>query len=129
MPQQGGTPIDGIFVPTDFIPVIHSGYLMFGEGIPSNHQVVWVIILLETMGWFKAPDRVPLKARCLKCEDPRIIKRNLQALKEELSKQNTCQWLEELVQQAKGQRLTQAQQHKLEVINSETTTEKLTAEN
>jgi len=55
MHNQGSTPIDGIFVPTAFIPEIHSGYLAFGEGIPSDHRAVWIDIPIDMLGWFKNP--------------------------------------------------------------------------
>jgi len=127
--NQGSTPIDSIFVPSNFIPAIHSGYLAFGEGIPSNLRAVWVDILIDTLGWFKTAERIPLQVQCLKCKDPRIVKRYLQALEEELTKHNTIARLEELTQQASSRRLTQAQQNQLETIDSETTRAKLAAGN
>jgi len=46
--------------------------------------------------------------RQLKCEDPRIIACYIQALKEELAKLNTCQWLEDLALKVKGTLLNES---------------------
>jgi len=102
------TPIDRIFVLDDFIPAIHSGYLAFGEGIPSNHQAVWIDIPIVTLGWFAPPNWVSLEVQQLKCENPRIIACYIQALKEELTKLNTCQWLEDLALKVKGTLLNES---------------------
>jgi len=59
----GSTPLDGIFVLSDFIPAIHLGYLAFREGIPSNHRAVWIDIPIETLGWFKTAEWIPLQGR------------------------------------------------------------------
>jgi len=126
--NRGSTPIDGIFVPSNFIPAIYSGYLVFGEGIPSNHRAVWVDILIETLGWFKTVEWIPSQAWWLKCEDPWLVKRYLQALEEELTKPTTFTRLKILVQQVSGHWLTCAQKIQLETINSETTMAKLAAE-
>jgi len=72
---------------------------------------VWVNIPIDTLGWFKTPERISLKA-----------------LEEELTTHNTITRLEELAQQASNHRLTQAQQNQLEIIDSETMRAKLAAE-
>jgi len=66
--NYGQNPIDGIFVPTEILSLIKSSYLAFGEGIPSNHQVVWIDVPILALGWFSTPTVVPLKARRLKCK-------------------------------------------------------------
>jgi len=81
MHNHGSTPINGIFLAPDVTQNITSGYVAFGEGIPSNHQAVWINILVGVMGWFAPPDTVPLKAWQLKCEDLRIVARCNLALK------------------------------------------------
>jgi len=35
--NRGSTPIDGIYIPPTLLPHVTSGYLAFGEGIPSDH--------------------------------------------------------------------------------------------
>ncbi len=72
--NRGTNPIDGIFIPNALLPHVSSGYLTFGEGIPSDHRALWIDIPLEALGWFTIPESIPLKARRLKCNDPRVIK-------------------------------------------------------
>ena len=60
--NHGSALIDGIFLPANLILTIQLGYLAFGEGLPSDHQVIWVYILVVTLGWLAPPDMVPLKA-------------------------------------------------------------------
>jgi len=31
-----------IFIPTHFLPHCWGGYLEFGQGVPSDHQVLWI---------------------------------------------------------------------------------------
>jgi len=61
--NRGSAPIDGIFMPAQLIPNIRSGYLAFGEGIPSDHRLIWVDIPVAALGWLTPPEMVPLKAR------------------------------------------------------------------
>jgi len=51
--NRGSMPIDGIFLPTNLIQTIQSGYLAFSEGIPSNHRVIWVDIPVTSLGCVK----------------------------------------------------------------------------
>jgi len=60
--NRGSAPIDGIFLLAQLIPTIQSGYLAFGEGIPSDHQLIWVDVPVAALGWLAPPDMVPLKA-------------------------------------------------------------------
>jgi len=43
--NHGSLPIDGIFAPAAIIPFCQVGYLAFGNGVPSNYQVIWLDIL------------------------------------------------------------------------------------
>ncbi len=61
--NRGSAPIDGIFLPVNLLPTIQSGYLAFGEGVPSDHRLIWVDIPVEALGWLEPPEMVPLKAR------------------------------------------------------------------
>jgi len=61
--NQGSMLINGIFLAPELIQNITLGYLAFGEGIPSNHQAVWIDILVKAfLRWFVPPDAVWLKA-------------------------------------------------------------------
>jgi len=56
----GTNPIDGIFIPTPLIQEVTSGYLAFGEGIPSDHWALWINIPIAALGWFTVPEPIPL---------------------------------------------------------------------
>jgi len=58
--NQGKMPINGIFIPTNLIQTVQSGYLAFGEGIPSDHRAIWIEVPLAALGWFNVPESVPL---------------------------------------------------------------------
>jgi len=49
--NRGSAPIDSIFLPANLLPTIQLGYLAFGEGIPSDHHLIWVNILVAALGW------------------------------------------------------------------------------
>jgi len=42
--NRGSLPINGIFLLSALLDYCESGYLEFGEAIPSNHQAVWINI-------------------------------------------------------------------------------------
>jgi len=115
-------------MPAQLIPNIQLGYLAFGEGIPSNHRLIWVNIPVAALGWLTPPEMVPLKARRLKCEDPRIVTRYNQDLEKALNLSNLPDRLQALEKSVAGHRLTRKQQKLLEAIDEETTKAKLTAE-
>jgi len=112
--NRGTMPIDGIFIPTSLIPAVRSGYFAFGEGIPSDHRAIWLDIPLATLGWFQVSEPVPLRARRLKCNDPRIIRKYNEALQEQLKLHNLEQRITDLTQQVWHHRLTRKQQQKNE---------------
>jgi len=58
--NQGKTPIDGIFIPTNLIQTVWSGYFAFVEGIPSDHHTIWIDIPLAVLGWLNIPESIPL---------------------------------------------------------------------
>jgi len=43
--NRGSLPIDGIFLPSVLLNHCESGYLEFGEAIPSDHRALWINIL------------------------------------------------------------------------------------
>jgi len=95
----GTNPINGIFIPSTLIQDVTSGYLAFGEGIPSNHRAVWIDLPLVALGWFNIPESVPLQARRLKCNDPRIIQWYNKALQEKLNQHQLAHCIKTLTQQ------------------------------
>jgi len=42
--NRGSLPIDGIFLPSALLDYCESGYLEFGEAIPSDHRALWINI-------------------------------------------------------------------------------------
>jgi len=115
--NRGTNPIDGIFIPTQLIQEVTSGYLAFGEGIPSNHQALWLDIPIAALGWFTVPKPTPLRARRLKCNNPRIIRAYNDALKEKLDQYQLPQRIELLTHQVRHNRLTRKQQWEYEEID------------
>jgi len=115
--NRGTNPIDGIFIPNALLPHVSSGYLTFGEGIPSDHRALWIDIPLEALGWFTIPESIPLKARRLKCNDPRVIKTYNDTLLHQLEVQHLTQRLERLTSHIKNNRLTRQQKWEYEEIN------------
>ena len=115
--NRGTNPIDGIFIPTNLIHTVQSGYFAFGEGIPSDHRAIWIDIPLATLGWFTMSESVPLRAQRLKCNDPRIVNKYNEALQEKLELYNLTQRMENLTQQVRNNRLTRKQQREYEEID------------
>jgi len=126
--NRGSAPINGIFLLSQLLHTILLGYLAFGKGIPSDHRLIWVDIPAAAFGWLTPPETVPLKARRLKCEDPRIVAQYNQELEKALTTSKLSKRLQALEQVVTGHRLTQKQQQHLEAIDEETTKAKLTAE-
>jgi len=42
--NQGSLPINGIFVPMTLVDQCSTGYLAFGEALPSDHCALWLDI-------------------------------------------------------------------------------------
>jgi len=102
-------PIDGIFIPPLLLTNVMSRYFSFGEGIPSDHRALWIDIPLAALGWFTVPESIPLKAWRLKCNDPRIIKKYIEALELQLDTHQLPQRIELLTPQTRHNRLTRQQ--------------------
>jgi len=97
--NRGTTPIDGIFIPPLLLPQVTTGYFTFGEGIPSDHRALWIDKPLAALGWFTVPSSIPLQARQLKCNDPRIIKKYNDVLQLQLKAHQLPQCMERLTAQ------------------------------
>jgi len=87
--NRGMLPIDSIFAPDALIPMCHAGYLAFREGVPSDHQAVWMDIPSALLHMCK--DTYPVKAstRRLQCADPWVVLWYNTLLHEQLMKANT----------------------------------------
>jgi len=115
--NRGTNPIDGIFIPIALLPNVSSGYFAFGEGIPSNHRTLWIDIPLAALGWFNVPEPIPLKARRLKCNDPRVIKTYNDTLLRQLEAQKLPQRIDWLTSQTSNNCLTRQQKWEYEEID------------
>lgn len=68
--NRGSKPIDGMFCSTS-LQVTACGYLPFGH-FPSDHRGVWVDITYGSAFGHHIPKCIQPAARRLKCNDPRI---------------------------------------------------------
>ena len=73
--NRGSTPIDGIFVTSTLLHHVKTGYLAFGEAVPSDHRCLWVDIPFAIAFGHNLPPIVYARARRLQCGDPRIVQR------------------------------------------------------
>ena len=71
--QRGSAPIDGIFI-SEGLNVTAGGYLPFGEG-GSDHRALWVKINEVSAFGYAMEKVVPIMARRLTLEDPRVVGR------------------------------------------------------
>lgn len=76
--SAGATPIDEIFV-SSTLNISGAGYLEHGS-TQGDHRPIWIDVHKETALGTKYPDLPSHKARRLKCQDPRIVKRYLKTL-------------------------------------------------
>jgi len=92
--QRGSTTIDGIFISTKLLPQVKSSFLAFGKATHSNHHMVWLDIQSKLMGVHQPKEIIHAKARRLKCQDPQIVHKYNQFLKEAVVEQGIEHQLE-----------------------------------
>ena len=73
--HRGTLPIDGIFMSEDIVPD-RAGYLGFGE-VPGDHRGIWIDVSNTELLGYNANNILTPKARRLKLEDPRVVKKYL----------------------------------------------------
>jgi len=56
--NRGSHPIDGIFIPLSLLEQCQTGYLGFGEALPSDHRALWINV--------DAQNICPLKPEAIK---------------------------------------------------------------
>jgi len=78
--QQGRRAIDGIYMSRSLLQGARGGFLQFGDVMGSNHRTVWVDIGAELVGMAHQDPITSPARRCLKCVDPRIVKKYNQEL-------------------------------------------------
>jgi len=94
--QRGVNPINGIFMAPQLLEKAASGYLSFGNAIPSDHQAIWLVIHLPEVCPLDQEVSIKLQACWLQCKDPRIVDQYNMSLLEMLEKQNLPQRIWEL---------------------------------
>lgn len=92
--QRGKDPIDGIFVSQD-MNIARAGYLGFGD-VPGDHRGIWVDIPNTEILGYNMNDIEPPKARRLKLDDPRVVRRYLEILDELFRKEGVYQRVKKL---------------------------------
>ena len=74
--DRGSAPIDGLFV-SRTLRGLKCGY----DGFVWDHRLLWIEIPLTIAFGHDVPPIIKAKARRLKCEDPQVVKRYLEAYK------------------------------------------------
>ena len=77
--DRGSAPIDGLFV-SRTLRGLKCGY----DGFVWDHRLLWIEIPLTIAFGHDVPPIIKAKARRLKCEDPRVVKRYLEAYKADI---------------------------------------------
>jgi len=123
----GSLPIDGIFVPMTLVDQCTTGYLTFGEALPSDHRALWLDLPAPLVN-LKQHEAIewPL-ARRLHCRDPQVVKKYNEVLWEALNMSGLMTRAAALQQQMAGQ-LTLRQQEEYKSIDKAATELKRHAE-
>ena len=112
--NAGSKPIDEIFV-SSTLSVTAGGYLEHGT-TQGDHRPLWIDLHKESALGTKYPDLPSHKARRLKCQVPRIVKRYLKALHGFYQKHNVYQRANKLFRTFQNP-LTQAQRIEYEQLD------------
>jgi hypothetical protein len=70
--NRGSTPIDGIFMTQDLY-IIQGVYMPFDKGIGSDHQCIWIDILIRVLMGQDLEQPRKFAAQRLKYDDPRVM--------------------------------------------------------
>ena len=97
----GSKAIDGVFI-SPSMRVTRKGYLAFGDGIASDHRCIWLDISPDTIGIHRQGTEERARARRLQHQNPRTVKRYLQAWKEHCADNRLREKIKDL-QQAIGE--------------------------
>jgi len=126
--NRGSTPIDGIFIPITLLEHCQTGYLAFGEAVPSDHQAVWIDIPAHRVCPTEPEVITRSKACWLQCKDLHIIEKYNQLSWEQLEKMGIAGQAHVLLLETKSH-FTQTQQQEYEKIDQAATKYKQYAEN
>ena len=95
--KRGSIPIDGLYV-SSTLRGLQCGYLAFEEQF--DHRCLWMDIPLTIAFGHSIPAIVTAKARRLKCEDPRIVRKYQDTLRDYLAQHNLLEEAQELQRKA-----------------------------
>jgi len=98
--NRGSKLIDGIFIPAQLLHHGCGGYLNFGEGVLSNHQAIWLDLLVDLVCCHQADQQVCAPVRRLQCKDARIIQKYNETLRSHLQLYNILDHLTQLETQS-----------------------------
>ena len=87
-------PLDGIFASPGLLPTF-SGYLSFGRLI-GDHRGIWVEFSREALLGVKIPAFIPLEARRLKNDDPRVVAKYRETLHKKFLEHDLYERLDEM---------------------------------
>ena len=115
--HRGTHTIDGIFI-SPSIQVARAGYLGFGE-IPGDHRGLWIDVHQKSILGYKMADIPTARARRLKLDDPRVVKKYQEVLHSYLHSRRVYSRLQILRDSVMcGQPLTKAQAKEYEDLDS-----------
>jgi len=124
--NQGSALINGIFVPITLLKHCQTGFLAFGNVVPSDHHAVWIDIPAHCVCPTELEEIVHPCACCLQCKDPHIVHKYKQLLWE-LHQNRIATRAQFLALETKSQ-LSQTQQAEYKKIDKATTEYKCYAE-
>jgi hypothetical protein len=79
-------PIDSIWASQE-LQVNAAGYLPFGEGCKSDHQLLWADLSYHTVFGRKTPKTYHIPVKKLRSDDPRLVKRYNRKVKAALNRE------------------------------------------
>lgn len=112
--NAGSSPIDEIFVSSTLV-VTAGGYLEHGT-TQGDHRPIWIDVNKESALGTNYPDLPSHKARRLKCQDPRIVKKYLKTLDGFYKKHKVYQRANKLFREFQNP-LTPQQQEEYEALD------------
>ena len=114
--SRGSKPIDEIFVSSS-LTINKCGYLEQGSTL-SDHRPIWIDLDKDDAFGSKLPPSMSFKARRLKCNDPRIIKRYNDLLETHLRKHGIYARIADLLPILQDRKITETQLTEFGKINN-----------
>jgi len=125
--NRGSHPIDGIFIPLSLLDKCQTGYLGFGEALPSDHRALWIDVDAQSICPLEPEAIERPVAQWLQCRDPRIIEKYNTSLWEVLQRDGIAERAQKLAIMVKNH-LLKAQKEEYKKIDKAATEYKRYAE-